>query len=149
LPILQILLKPQFVEGSKTKILDNDGNVVYDGEKSSTINMGLFTNKDHLNDAIRLLHDNDLHESKILQLKKEFPILCPVCDKEGVPVCRLDWRQRTKKFVDRNTPIQIHYYHGHKPHYIGTLRGNEIHPTPRISDTRKLHPRWKIISRIT
>lgn len=145
MPILQIKLKPKFVEGAKTKIYDEKGNVVYDAEKQMTIS-GPFVLEDRLTDALMFLHDNGMHEADINPLIAELPLRCPICDKEGNPVFQLDKRNRNKKWIERNTPIHIYYYHGSRKHYYGIWKNGAIHLSPKITDIRKATARGHLFS---
>ncbi|MDE1838497.1 MAG: hypothetical protein KGH87_01120 [Thaumarchaeota archaeon] len=147
LPIFQIKLKPMFVKGAKTKMYDEKGNVTFDGEKQMTTS-GIFVHASNLPEARRLIIKNGLHEADgdPIQLQTELPLLCPICDKKGTPVVKVNPRRINKVLKKEPPSIYIRYYHskGSTPHYIGRFIGSMIYPSKRISDTRKLHPRWRM-----
>jgi len=136
-----------FVKDAKTKMYDANGNVTYDGEKQMT-NSGIFVHANNRTEAIRIIHNNGLHEADVdpTQLKTELPLFCPICDKKGTPTVKVDSRRINKIWKNEPPSTYLRYYHGKgtTPHYIGKLIGGVIHPSKRISDTRKLHPRWHI-----
>lgn len=141
LPVIRISEKPYFPEGAKTKILDENGNVIFDGEKQSTINR-LFCLEEHLTEAIKELHNNGIQIAETTHLTTILPIKCPICDNEGDPVFQLDNRKKNEKWVKRDTPIRIYYYHGYGKgkHYVGTWKNGTTLRSPKVTDIRKMSP---------
>ena len=61
-----------------------------------------------------------------------FKYVCQMCKKPGKATISLDPRKRSEKWIDRTTPILIHYYHGTEKHYIGTWKNGSIHRSPSV-----------------
>ena len=91
-----------------------------------------FCHPDNLNEAIRELHNNDLKNIQFQTQHQMITAKCPKCKQEGKATFSLDPRKRSKKWIERATPILLHYYHGSKKHYIGTWKNFQIHRSPNV-----------------
>jgi len=144
LPVYLINARPNFVRGAKRKIYDENGRVVFNGD-NSTITLG-FSLEKYLNEEIIRYSRLGHKKIKTRQMTAQLPILCPICDQRGNPVFQYDRRLRNKKWIERETPVVIWYYHGNRKHYYGTWKNGAVSISPKITDIRKtsvLYP-WKM-----
>jgi len=101
------------------------------GLEKTQISQG-FCHEDHLVDCIRELHDAGFKNVQSRKMSQMLTDKCPLCKKPGKATISLDPRIRSKKWIERKTPILIHYYHGTEKHYIGTWKNGSIHRSPSV-----------------
>ncbi len=101
------------------------------GLEKIQISLGL-CHEDHLVECIRELHEDGFKNVQYRKMSQMLTDKCPKCKKPGKATISLDRRERSKKWIDRATPILIHYHHGTKKHYIGTWKNGSIHRSPSV-----------------
>jgi len=97
-----------------------------------------FCHPDYRNEAIRELHNNDF---KNVQFQTQYQMItakCPKCRHEGKAIFSLDLRKRSKKWIERATPILLHYYHGSQRHYVGTWKNGQIYRSRNVEPFENL-----------
>lgn len=95
------------------------------GLKKTSMTMG-FTHSEHKTEIEKRLHDKGHKDVKFLPMIYGLPLECPKCEEKGNATITIDSRRHSKKWLDKETPILLHYYHGKKKHYIGTMKKGEF-----------------------
>jgi len=91
------------------------------GLEKISVSMG-FAHSDNKTEIKKLLHKKGHIDVKFLPMIYDLPLECPKCEEKGNATITVDPRGRIKKWIDKETPILLHYYHGKQKHYIGTMK---------------------------
>jgi len=93
--------------------------------------------EEHLNEAITFLKSKKYKGIGTRQCSIDLPNDCPICHQKGNATFVYD-KRRNERWVKRDFPIRIYYYHGHGKgkHYIGTWKKGIMHLSPSIKDIR-------------
>lgn len=101
--------QPFFEKGSKTKITDENGKVVYDAKKESRIHKLCFIPEDDLEKAKQDLENIGYKKIKFHSAPIDLPPLCPSCERIGSPTY-----SKENRFEMKRKPIRIIYNHSQK-----------------------------------
>jgi len=88
------------------------------GLEKTSMSMG-FAHSDHKIEIEKLLHNEGHKDVKFLPMTYGLPL---ECEEKGNATITIDSRKRSKKWLDKETPILLNYYHGKTKHYIGTMK---------------------------